>query len=80
MRTTVNLRPEALDLCRERSRERGVPMGEILSDAVLAAFGDRPGAAEPSSWDLPTAGAGGLRPGVDLDRWCDLEDLLDERG
>jgi hypothetical protein len=37
MRTTVNLEPEALSRAKMLSRQRGVPLGKIVSDLILKA-------------------------------------------
>ncbi|NUN98602.1 MAG: DUF2191 domain-containing protein [Candidatus Omnitrophica bacterium] len=79
MRTTVNLRDEALRLGKKVSGERGLPLGEVLSEAVLVAFGERALATQQQEYDLPTAGEGGLAPGVDLDNTSALFDLMEGR-
>ncbi len=79
MRTTLNLRDEALNLCKERAAQLGVPLGEVVSEAIFTAYRDRPGRSLESRWDLPVSGSGGLRPGVDLDCSASLEDILEGR-
>jgi hypothetical protein len=37
MRTTVNLEPEAIAKARLLSRQRGVPLGAIISELILKA-------------------------------------------
>ena len=76
MRTTVNLRDEALELGKRKARELGKPLGEVLSEAILTAYRDRPTGRHRQAYDLPAAGKGGLRPGVDLDDSVALEDLM----
>ena len=78
MRTTVNLRPEALELCKRKAKERGVSLGEALSDAVLEAYRDRPNAGENKCVELPVSTrTGGTFPGVNLDNNAELEDIMD---
>ena len=79
MRTTINLQPEALLLCRQRAQEQQRSLGDVISDAILAAFRERPAEPETRLYDLPASGEGGLQPGVDLDCTAALEDLLGGR-
>lgn len=76
MRTTVNLRDEALELGKRKARELGKPLGDVVSEAILTAYRDRPTARRKATYDLPVSGSGGLRPGVDLDDSSSLEDLM----
>lgn len=80
MRTTINLRDEALELGRQKARELGKPLGEVISEAVLVAYGERRSARAPRRYDLPVSGKGGLQPGVDLDDSSALLDLMDGKG
>jgi hypothetical protein len=80
MRTTINLRDEALKLGKRKARELGKPLGEVVSEALLSAYGERASAAVPRNYKLPVSGKGGLRPGVDLDDSSALADLMDGRG
>ncbi len=80
MRTTLNLRDEALKLGKRKARELGKPLGEVVSEAVLSAYGERAKAALPRNYKLPVSGKGGLRPGADLDDSSALADLMDGRG
>jgi len=41
MRTTVNLEPEALAKAKLLSRQRGVPLGKIVSELILQATGSK---------------------------------------
>ena len=42
MRTTLNLDPEALAKAKLLSRQRGVPLGKIVSELILQATGSKP--------------------------------------
>ncbi len=81
MRTTVNIRAEALEMVRERARERGLPLGEVVSEAIFTAFGasapDQPGKKRVT---LPVGGGGGLRVGVSLDHSPAVRDRMDGIG
>lgn len=79
MRTTVNLRQEALELCKQRAEELKVPLGEVISEAVLATYSERPAQRRKTDYELPRSGEGGLQPGVDLDNRAALEDRLEGR-
>lgn len=78
MRTTVNIRDEALEMVRERARERGISLGEVVSEAILAAYRDKPVNQRREKIVLPVGGRGGLRPGVSLDDSAGLRDLMEE--
>jgi hypothetical protein len=80
MRTTINLREEALRLGKRKARETGKPLGEVVSEAILAAYGERPAPTARRRYPLPTSGRGGLQPGVDLDDSSGLADRMDGRG
>lgn len=79
MRTTLNLREEALKLGKRKARELGKPLGEVVSEAIVATYGERPAPPLPRGWKLPISGKGGLQPGVDLDDSSSLADVMDGR-
>lgn len=79
MRTTINIRDEALKLSKKKARDLGVSLGEVVSEAILVAYRDRPRGRRKPRYDLPVSGKGGLRPGVDLDRTAELEDVMEGR-
>jgi hypothetical protein len=79
MRTTLNIEDEALRLGKRVSRERGKSLGEVVSEALVAAFGEPPNPIEAHSFKPPTSGQGGLLPGVDLDDVRALADILESR-
>lgn len=80
MRTTINASEEALDLAKEHARREGKTLGEVFSEAVLATLRERPAKkASKRPPALPVFHGQGLHPGVNLDRWADLEDVLDGR-
>jgi hypothetical protein len=80
MRTTIDIRDEALKLGKRKARELGKPLGEVVSDALLLAYGEHPSAAVSRRYDLPVSGKRGLRPGLDLDDSSALADLMEGRG
>ncbi len=77
MRTTVNIQDQALKLVKRKAQELDKPLGEIISEAVLLAYGERRHAGSLPRYELPVSGQGGLRPGVDLDNSAALADLMD---
>jgi hypothetical protein len=77
MRTTVRIQDEAYELLRKKAEEKGVSLGEAISEAAFIAFRDRPASNRKRSFDLPVSGRGGLRPGVDLDSSSALQDVMD---
>lgn len=79
MRTTVNIQDEALSLGKEVSRARGLPLGDVLSEALFVAYGERAVSTNIADCDLPCSGEGGLLPGVDLDSTSALFDLMEGR-
>ena len=79
MRTTINLRDEALALARQKALELDCSLGDIVSEAILATYRDRLAKRSRRRYDLPVSGEGGLQPGVNLDCSAALEDLLDDR-
>ena len=62
MRTTVSLRDEALKLGKQKAQETGKSLGDVISDALLAAYGDRAVRQAAARYDLPVSGKGGLQP------------------
>ncbi len=80
MRTTINLPDEALKLGKRKARELGKPLGEVIGDAVLAAYGERASHKARARRELPVSGRGGLQSGVDLDDSSALADRMDGRG
>jgi hypothetical protein len=76
MRTTINIRREALELVRGRAEREGVSLGDAVSDAILDAYRKRPATSERRRIVLSVSGAGGLHPGVDLDDSAALEERM----
>ena len=81
MRTTLDIRQEALELARLRARESGMSLGEVVSEASLAALGDTPPDQQGKNRiTLPAGGARGLQAGVSLDDSAALRDRMDGVG
>lgn len=77
MRTTVSIQDEAYELLKTKAEEKGVSLGEVISEAAFVAYRDRPARRRAPAIELPVSGRGGLRPGVDLDSTSALEDVMD---
>ena len=79
MRTTVNITDEALELCKDKAREKGISLGDVIAEAIFTAYRQRPVRTRARRFTLPVSGRGGLRPGVDLDSNAGLEDVMEDR-
>ena len=79
MRTTVNIDDAVLREAKGLALRTGRPLGSVFEDAlrVLLAEHAKADRAAPE-FSLPTDGAGGLRPGVDLADKDALAVLLDD--
>ncbi len=80
MRTTVNIQDEALELCKDKAQEKGISIGDAITEAILTAYRHKPAKTRSRRFTLPVSGRGGLRPGVDLDSNTGLEDVMEDRG
>ncbi|MET7574185.1 DUF2191 domain-containing protein [Streptomyces sp. NPDC005492] len=76
MRTTVDLPEDLIQQAKLRAARRRVTVSSVIEDALRASFA-RDVAAAQNVVNLPTYGAGGVRPGVDLDNNAALLDLMD---
>ena len=79
MRTTVNIQDEALELCKDKAQEKGISIGDAITEAILTAYRHRPAKTRSRRFTLPVSGRGGLCPGVDLDSNAGLEDVMEDR-
>ena len=78
IRTTVRLPEELLAAAQQRARDTGRTFTDLLADALrneLRAEAIPTRVCEP----LPTYRGDGLRPGVDLSRSAELEDIMSGR-
>lgn len=77
MRTTVTIDDALLVEVKTYAAATGRTMGEVIEDAIRAAFARRnDGRGAPVQ--LPTWDGRGLQPGVDLNDSAALLDLMDE--
>jgi predicted transcriptional regulator len=78
MRTTIRLDDELLRRAKRHAIETGRTLNAVIEDALRAAL-QRRRATPADRAELPSSGAGGTLPGVDLDNTAALYDVLDER-
>ena len=77
MRTTLDIQDEVLTLCQQQARARGISLDQIVNEAIWFALQKQTTRADEEilvqgfKYDLPVSGAGGVQPGVNLDRTAD---------
>ncbi len=79
MRTTVRLPDDLMRAAKRRAVDTGRTLTDVIADALRAELSRRAEAHPPSSVELPTFGAGGVLPGVDLDDSAALLELMEDR-
>lgn len=77
VRTTVNIDDRLLKQAKVAASKSGRTLSDLVDDGLRLLLSQRP-TGEGKSVELPTFGASGLRPGVDLEDKSALLDLLDE--
>jgi hypothetical protein len=76
MRTTLTIDDDLLAKLRQRARERGVPLKQVINEALRAGLEPRGGG--PRRYRIPKLKLR-ARPGVDLDRALALAGELEDR-
>lgn len=76
-RTTIDLNPELHRRARRAAAESKRSLTSVIEEALRLYLLRKPERRPAKRVKLPTAGAGGLLPGVDLDRTSELLDRLD---
>lgn len=76
MRTTVNIDDHLLAEVKQVAARGNRTVGSVLEDALRHMLADIGSGADPGGFALPSHGAGGLRPGVDLEDRDAMADLL----
>jgi hypothetical protein len=77
MRTTVTIDDHLLAEAKIRAARSHRTVGEVIDDALRLAFArSAPSAEQSRTFQLPTHGSGGLRPGIDLEDREALADIL----
>ena len=77
MRTTVSISDELLAAAKQRARERGVSLGEVIDGALRRELVTPGGRAERPAVPVFRGGTG-ARPGVNLTSNRALHEVLDE--
>ena len=76
MRTTVRLRDNLLQRAKKRAAEENRTLTSLIEEGLLIVLA-RPEPARLKKVELPVStAAGGVLPGVDLNRSSDLEELM----
>lgn len=78
MRTTVRLDDELLREAKVRAAEQGITLTQLIDESLRERLATRPRRMSVESFQLPTYGEGGTRPGVNLSDNRALRDLMDE--
>jgi hypothetical protein len=76
MRTTLTVDDDLLAKLKQRARDRGVPLRQVVNEALRAGLDPRTGARRP--YRVPKLKLR-ARPGVDLDRALALAGELEDR-
>ena len=74
MRTTVRINDELLAKAKIKAVETGRTLTEVIEDALRREIDSAYAGPARKPMPIPTAGSGGVQPGVDLD---DTSSLLD---
>ena len=77
MRTTININDRLLQKAKLRAAETHRTLAAIIEDALRLALEAKPALAPNRRVRIPTSGAGGLLPGVDLDDSASLLDRME---
>jgi plasmid stability protein len=77
MRTTIRIHDDLYAQVRSRAASTGRSIGEVVEDALRAAFA-QPDHPTPEVEALPTFGGSGVMPGVDLTSNAALAETMDE--
>lgn len=78
MRTTVVINDELLLAAKQRARERGVPLGSVIDDALRRELAEQPRTPGPP---IPVfSGGNGLAPGIDPTSNRSMYSALDVSG
>lgn len=76
MRTTIRLNDNLLERAKTRAAAEGRTLTSLIEEALTVIL-STPKGSKPQI-ELPVSKAGGgVLPGVDLNRSCDLEEIMD---
>lgn len=79
MRTTVQLPDELMKAAKRHAVDTGRTLTAVIEDALRATLALEGSQRSADPVELPTFGAGGVLPGVDLDDAAALLDVMDGR-
>ncbi len=78
MRTTVRINDDILKRAKKRAANEGRTLTSLIEEA-LAVILSQPKARRRDRLKLPVSSAsGGVLPGVDLNRSCELEEVMNK--
>jgi hypothetical protein len=78
MRTTVRLPEELLKRAKRTAAAEGRTLTDLIEEGLRFVVARRSGATKRDRTPLPVSSqTGGLRPGVDLTRFADYQDMED---
>ena len=78
MRTTIRIKDDVLKRAKKRAAEEGRTLTSLIEEALALAM-TKPKTSQRGRVELPVSKAsGGLLPGIDLNRSCDLEEAMNE--
>lgn len=77
MRTTVRIDDELLADAKALGLRTGRTLTKVIEDALRETLARTASAAEREPFSFPTSGEGGTLPGVNLDSWADLLDVME---
>jgi hypothetical protein len=76
MRTTVRIKDELLKRAKKRALDEGRTLTSLIEDSLTLILAERKPVSSKRV-HLPVSEAtGGVLPGVDLNRSCDLEEVM----
>ena len=67
MRITIRINDELLKRAKIRAAETDRTLTEVIEDALRREIDEIEAGTEPEQIRIPTAGSGGVLPGIDLD-------------
>lgn len=78
MRTTVRINDDLLKRAKKRAAHEGRTLTSLIEEGLSLALSE-PKASHRRKVRLPVSkAAGGICPGVDLNRSCDLEEVMNQ--
>lgn len=79
MRTTIRLNDDLFRQVRESAVETNRTLTAVIEDALRLSLQSKSTVLRRGKTRIPTSGSGGLLPGVDLDDFSAIIDILEGR-